>query len=89
MMWSVLLLLSDLLETGAACTDPQSNGWICWPQEASSGKITENSLHPALKHSYTERQMWPAEECRARLRGAQGQAVEELDASCRAAGNCR
>ena len=86
---SVLLLLRDLLEAGAACTDPQLNGWICQPQEASSGEIKGNSLHPALKHNYTERQTWPVEECRARLCGAQGQAVEELDACRRAAGNCR
>lgn len=49
----------------------------------------EKHLALDLKHSYTERQMWPVEEHRESLRRVRGQAVEELDVSRRAAGNCR
>lgn len=38
-----VLLLGDLLEVGAACADPRSSGWSCWPQEAPLGDIKGNS----------------------------------------------
>lgn len=83
---SLLLLLSDLLEVGTACMDQ----WLDLSAPRSIIRQDQGKfLAPALKHSYAGRQTWPVEEHRARLCGARGQAVEELDASCRAAGNCR
>lgn len=83
-----VLLLGDLLEVGAACADPRSSGWSCWPQEAPLGEIKGNSCS-RLGNSCAGRCGWPVGERGARLWVAPGQAAEELEVSHRAAGNCR
>lgn len=43
LMQRPVLLLSDLLEVGADCTDPWPSGWSRWPREAPLGEVQGNS----------------------------------------------